>query len=248
MKPIIIANWKMNPQDKEEAVALFDFISNGAKESEAAEVAVCPPSVFLGVLKSKGAAKLGAQNIFWEEKGAYTGEISCDMAKNFGCDYVLVGHSERRKYFGETDEMVNKKLKAAINKNLIPVFCMGETQEERDRGEAEMVLERQIKNGLLNIPSGDFKKIVVAYEPVWAIGTGNACDVGEAKKMGLAIRNLIANIYGQEFADSMPILYGGSVKSGNSAGYIKEAGMNGLLVGGASLIGPEFIEIIKSAI
>lgn len=237
----------MNPQNKEEAIALFDFISEGAKEAESAEVVVCPPAVFLGVLKSGGVVKLGAQNIFWEEKGAYTGEISCDMAKNFGCNYVLIGHSERRKYFGETDEMVNKKLKAALDKNLIPVFCVGETQEERDRGEAEMVLERQIKNGLLNISPEDFKKIVVAYEPVWAIGTGNACDVGEAKKMGLAIRNVIANIYGQESARSTPILYGGSVKSNNSAGYIKEAEMNGLLVGGASLVGPEFVEISKSA-
>lgn len=233
MRNLIAGNWKLNPTNQKEAKELFDEIKAGIKDTNA-EVVVCPPFVYLLLLKG---LTLGAQNIYSEEKGAFTGEVSGAMLKDTGAEYVIIGHSERRKYFNETDGQVNQKIKKALEAGLKIIFCIGETAEEKEAGKKEEVLQRQIQEGLKDIP--DIDNINVAYEPVWSIGTGNNCSVEETKEAIDFIRKFVKK--------DTRILYGGSVKSENSGAYIKEAGANGLLVGGASLDGKEFIKIIQSA-
>lgn len=238
MQNLIVANWKLNPTTQKEAKEIFDAIREGAKGLKS-EVVVCPPSVYLYASAfGEGIISMGAQNTYFEEKGAFTGEISPAMIKDLGVEYVIIGHSERRKYFGESDETINKKIKASLNAGLKVIFCIGETAEEREAGNKNKVLETQIKNGLDGV--GDLKDVNIAYEPVWAIGTGNNCGVDEAKE---ALEFIKKNVK----SDLTRILYGGSVKSENSGSYIKDAGYNGLLVGGASLKADEFTKIIKSA-
>ncbi len=234
MKPIIVANWKMNPISLKEAEDIFDSVKNGFKNIE---IVFCPPFVYIPALikKANKGIKIGGQNVFYEEKGAYTGEVSSPMLKDLGCEYVIIGHSERRKYFNETDEAVNKKIKAALSSGLKPIFCVGETDNQRNSGDAEAVVERQIREGFKEVN----ESLIIAYEPVWAIGTGMACRPDDAKKMLKFIKSVIP---------SASILYGGSVNSQNSGEYIKEAGYDGLLVGGASLKPDEFLKIIKSSI
>lgn len=241
----------MNPQSLRETKQLFDSIKKGARNIKKAEVVICPPFVFLSSSKFQvPGSKLGAQNCFWEEQGAFTGEISPLMLKGVGCSYIIVGHSERRRYFKETDELVNRKLKAVLDIKLTPILCIGESREQRDRGETEKILKKQIEKALKNISAFKFRasKACIAYEPIWAIGTGNPCDIEEAQKMGLLIRKIISGIYNRALSKNLRILYGGSVNSSNAAGYIKEAGFQGLLVGGASLDGKEFLKIIKTSI
>jgi len=235
MKNLIAGNWKMNPASKGQAEELIEKISSRAEDFGPSEVVVCPPDIYLNDALRAGVFFVGAQNCFYEEKGAYTGEISAQMIKDLGAEYVIIGHSERRKYFGETDEIVNKKIKKALEAGLKVIFCIGETAEERDAGRKQEVLERQIKAGL----EGISQEVNVAYEPVWAIGTGNNCSVQETKETLEFIRKFLPT--------NTRCLYGGSVKSDNSGAYIKEAGANGLLVGGASLIAEEFVSIVKSA-
>ena len=237
MKNLIVANWKMNPNSQKEAKEIFDAIRDGSKGLEA-EVVVCPPAVCLYASAfGQGIVAMGAQNMFWEDKGAYTGEISGLMIRDLGAEYVIIGHSERRKYFGETDETVNKKIRKALEVGLKVIFCVGETAEEREAGKRDEVLQRQIAQGLKDVT--DLSNVNIAYEPVWAIGTGNNCGVEETKK---------AIDFISKFTKmGARIIYGGSVKSENSGEYIKKAGANGLLVGGASLNAEEFIKIIKSA-
>jgi len=236
MKNLIVANWKMNPTSQKEAKEIFDAIRDGARGLNS-EVVICPPSVYLyASVFGEGVVSMGAQNVYFEEKGAFTGEISVAMLKDLGVEYVIIGHSERRKYFGETDEVINKKIKKSLEAGLKVIFCTGETAEEKDAGKKNEVLERQIRIGLAGV--GDLENINVAYEPVWAIGTGNNCPPGEAKSSIDFIRKL---------AKVSRILYGGSVKSENSGDYVKSAGANGLLVGGASLNPEEFVKIVKSA-
>lgn len=244
MKPLIVANWKMNPISQKEAKSLFDKIKKTKAKFKNAEVVICPPSVYLNLFKG---LLLGAQNVFFEEKGAFTGEVSCLMLKDLKVDYVILGHSERRKYFGETDEMINKKIKKSLSVKLKPIFCIGETKDEKDQNRKSEVLERQITNGLKGIIKDEMKNIALAYEPVWAIGTGNNCSVDETMGSVLFIRKILTKLYNRETADSTKILYGGSVKSENSGDYIKKSGANGLLVGGASLNAEEFVKIVKSA-
>jgi len=233
MKNLIVANWKMNPVSKKEAENIFNGIKKGVK-SPSAEVVVCPPFVFLAQLKG---LTLGAQNVFYEERGAFTGDISAQMLKDLGVEYVIIGHSERRKYFAETDELINKKIKKSLEAGLKVIFCIGETQEQHDAGKRNEILEKQIKIGLSGI--NDLDNLNIAYEPVWAIGTGNNCSVEETKEAVNFIRKLVK--------PETRILYGGSVKSENSGDYIKKAGANGLLVGGSSLNAEEFVKIVKSA-
>ncbi len=236
MKNLIVANWKMNPNSQKEAKEIFDAIREGSRGLDV-EVIVCPPAVYLyASIFGEGVVSMGAQNVYFEDKGAFTGEISVEMLKDLKVEYIIIGHSERRKYFGETDEIINKKIKKALEAGLKVIFCVGETQEEHDAGKKNEVLEKQIKIGLDGIT--DLANLNVAYEPVWAIGTGNNCGVEETKESLDFIRTLIGQVR---------VLYGGSVKSDNSGEYIKEAGANGLLVGGASLIAEEFIKIVKSA-
>ncbi len=224
MKPLVVANWKMNPVSEEEAVELAGKIKNNDK----AEVVICPPFIFLSSFEG---IKKGAQDIFWEKEGSFTGEVSPLMLKDLGCDYVIIGHSERRKYFSETDEIVNKKARAALDSGLTPIICIGEREGE----DVEEVLKREIKEGLKDLDS-----FVLAYEPIWAIGTGNACKAEEASSVREKIRDILRR-------DDIPLLYGGSVKSGNAEGYVKEAGFDGLLVGGASLDAEEFNKIVEKA-
>jgi len=245
MKPLIVANWKMNPQTEKEAKQLFDSIKKGVKDIKTAEVVICPPSVYLA--SDKGGISLGGQNCHWEEKGAYTGEISALMLKDLGADYVILGHSERRKYFKETDEEINKKIKKAVEVGLKVILCIGESAEEWKQDKKSQVLKSQLENGLDKVTKDGMKNISIAYEPIWAIGTGDSCSVDETMKSVLFIRQTLTNIYNREIADKTRILYGGSVNGENSGPYIKEALANGLLVGGASLKADEFIKIVKSA-
>lgn len=231
MKPLIVANWKMNPVTMKEAEELFNSVKHGVKDVENAETVICPPFIYLPLLKG---LTLGAQDSYWEEKGAYTGEVSIAMLKEMGCKYVIIGHSERRKYFNETDEIVNRKVKTTLKAGLIPIVCIGETEEEREMDKTEGVLEEEIKQGLDKV---DVSKIVIAYEPIWAIGTGNPCDVEEALRMKEIIQKMLSK--------DIRILYGGSAKANNAEGYLKQAGFNGLLVGGASLDPKEFIKIVN---
>jgi len=233
MKPLIVANWKMNPVTIKEAEELFNSVKHGVKDIESAETVICPPFIYLPLLKG---LTLGAQDSYWEEKGAYTGEVSIAMLKEMGCKYVIIGHSERRKYFNETDEIVNRKVKTALDAGLIPIVCIGETEEEREMDKTEGVLEEEIKQGLDKV---DVSKIVIAYEPIWAIGTGNPCDVEEAQRMKEIIQKMVLK--------NIRLLYGGSVKANNAEGYLKQAGFNGLLVGGASLDAKEFVEILNNS-
>ncbi|MBZ9577769.1 triose-phosphate isomerase [Patescibacteria group bacterium] len=246
MKTLIVANWKTNPQTLRGAKKLFNSVKRGARNIKRTEIVICPPFVFLSNIQYLTSnIKLGAQDVFWEKEGAYTGEVSSSMLKDIGCQYVIIGHSERRRYFKETDEIINKKLKAALAAKLRPILCIGETQREREQGKTESILRNQIVSDLKGISKARFSRVIVAYEPIWAIGTGRPCDVEEAQKMGLLIRKIISKIYNQAVSKNVRILYGGSVNSKNAAGYIKEAGLQGLLVGGASLKAKEFIKIVK---
>lgn len=247
MKNLIVANWKMNPVSQKEAKEVFDAIRDGVRGLKT-EVVICPPSVYLyASVFGEGVVSMGAQNVFYEDKGAFTGEISGAMLKDLGVEYVIIGHSERREYFGETDEIINKKIKKMLESGLKVVFCIGETAEENLNFKRKEVLERQIKQGLEGV--SNLENINIVYEPVWAIGTGNNCSLKEAKDSIAFIRKFLVGVpfgSGVEGVNTR-VLYGGSVKSENSGAYIKEAGANGLLVGGASLNPEEFIKIVKSA-
>lgn len=239
----------MNPANTAEAERLFRAASNAAKRTKKAEVVVCPPFVYISGFRFQVSGfRIGAQDCFWEQKGAFTGEVSPKMLKDVGCRYVIVGHSERRRYFGETDEIVNKKIKSALGAGLKPILCVGETREEKERGEMTNALRKQIGLGLRGVGRKAAKRIIIAYEPVWAIGTGNNCSLDHAASAGLFIRKLLAGRYSRLAANSIPILYGGSVNSQNAASYVKEAGLQGLLVGGASLDHRELTKVIKSVV
>ena len=250
MKPIIIANWKMNPESMKEAEKLFNSSLKKIKNIKEAEIVFCPPFVYFSLFLKKlpKNVKCGAQNVFQEEKGAFTGEISPLQLNSLKCSYAIVGHSERRKYFKETDEVINQKIKIALVQNLSPILCVGETKVQRDAGEVQTVLKRELQEGLKKVSSAKIKKILIAYEPIWAIGTGQPCDAEEAQKMRLLIKKILSNIYSQKIANGARILYGGSVNSSNAKKYIKEAGFEGLLVGGASLDAIDFSQIIKNSI
>jgi len=237
MKPLVVANWKCNPATLVEAKALFDSVIKGIEHIKNIEVVICPPFVYLPVLSASASAKgfgglrFGSQDCCWQGEGAYTGEVSAKMAKSAGCAYIIIGHSERRKHFGETDEIINKKIKAAKEVGLKVILCVGETEMEKNAGKTKDVLERQLKQGM-----GSILNLIVAYEPVWAIGSGNPCGAKEAGRVKVFLQAMTKS----------PILYGGSVDSRNASGYIKDAGFDGLLVGGASLVPEEFIKIIKN--
>lgn len=247
MKPLIIANWKMNPCTLAEAKQLFNSVKTGIKNIKGAEVVICPPFIYLSTLISRSSIlKIGAQDCFWEKRGAFTGEISAFMLKNLGCRYIIIGHSEQRNLFGETNESINKKIKAAITMNLNPVLCVGENLEERRQGRTKNILKKQIISAFKGIPASRFKasKIVIAYEPIWAIGSGSPCAIEEAQIMRILLQKLIVQKYSRLVSPYVQILYGGSVDSKNAKDYIRKAGFQGVLVGGASLNPKEFIKII----
>ena len=246
MKPLIVANWKMNPQSLAEAKRFFDLLKYGTKSIRNVEVVICPPFVYLSNLKKESSnLKLGAQNCFWEKEGAFTGEVSATMLKNLGCKYVILGHSERRRYFKENNLMMNKKIKLVLQTELRPIFCIGETEQEKNRGEISKVIKAQIEKGLKKIPKMTIEDIVIAYEPVWAIGTGKDCKPVQVQVIQLLIRKIITGLYDRNTAQKTQILYGGSVNQSNALNYLKDTGIAGLLIGGVSLRPKEFIGIIK---
>jgi len=192
MKPLIVANWKCNPESLQEAKKLFDSIKKGIKSIRGVEVVISPPFIYLSELRTQNSKlKLGAQNCFWEDSGAFTGEISAKMSKRIGCKYVVIGHSERRRYFKETNLTVNKKMKSAFQNKLIPILCIGETEQEKNEGKFSQVIRTQIEKGLKGIPRTKVNEMSIAYEPIWAIGTGNACKPVQAQVMNLLIRKII---------------------------------------------------------
>ena len=243
----IIANWKMNPAGFGEADSLIKTIKNGVKKSDNTKIIICPPAVYLSKIKPNLSFDLGIQNIFWEDKGAYTGEISAVIAKNLKVRYAIIGHSERRKYLNETDEMVNLKIQSAIKNNLNPILCVGETIEEKQKDKTSEVIINQLKLAFREISNIKYSilNISIAYEPIWAIGTGQTPSLDEIMSANLLIRKIISNLYDRKTAEKISILYGGSVNSKNAFDFVDKTGMDGLLVGGASLNGSEFVRIVN---
>jgi len=242
--PLIAGNWKMNTTVSE-AVALVKEMRGGLDEVANVEKVVCPPFVSLQAVRDllKGTSiKLGAQNLYYEYKGAYTGEISPLMLAEL-CEYVILGHSERRQYFNETNEIVNKKIKAALKAGLKPILCVGEKMEENEAGKTEEVVTGQVKSSLADI---DYTpSLVVAYEPVWAIGTGKAATSQQANDTIGLIRRTVSGLYGKEVAGQTRILYGGSVNAANTTELMRQPEIDGALVGGASLKATDFLSIVK---
>lgn len=252
-KPFLAGNWKMNT-DINSAVELAKAIAERSVDALAdnkVTVAVCPPSVYLssvaGALSSSSVG-LGAQNVYSEAKGAFTGEVSVSMLKDVGCTYTLIGHSERRHIFGETNEMINKKVHAAISGGLLPILCVGELLEEREAGKTNEVVKEQIVKGLEGIDAAKMQAVTIAYEPVWAIGTGLTATPQQAQEVHAFIRSTLADLYDTDLAEEIRIQYGGSAKPDNAAELLSEKDVDGLLVGGASLKADDFMGIIEAAL
>jgi len=249
MKKLIIANWKMNPQTSAEAEELASDIQQGIRGVKGVEVIICPPFSHLAIV---GSISKGGQDCHFEQKGAYTGAVSPAMLKDMGCEYVIVGHSERKQYFGETDEVINRKVKAALKAGLKVVLCIGEdTRDSFDsKGhwthELDPKLKEQIIRALEGVKKSSIQNIVVAYEPVWAIGTGNPATPDDVLSAKIFIRKILSNLYDRKEADKVRVLYGGSTNKKNAAQFIKDGQADGLLVGGASLDADEFVEMVKS--
>ena len=250
-KVFIAGNWKMNKTAAETAALCKDLKAKFADICPCkAEVAVCPPftSIATAIAELKGSnIKVGAQNIHWADNGAFTGEISGALLKEMGVEYVIIGHSERRQYFGETDETVNKRTVAALKHGLLPIVCIGETLEEREGNKTEAVLEKQIKGAFAGISADDFKKIVIAYEPVWAIGTGKTATPDMAEATHAFIRKVVSSLYGA-LAEETVIQYGGSMKAENSKELVAQKDIDGGLIGGAALKADSFHDLVKNAI
>lgn len=245
-KKVIAGNWKMNKLPNE-AIELIEKLTPLVKDTDS-EVIVCVPYIdlFYVLMQTQGTnIKVGAQNMHWEEKGAYTGEISGDMLSKMGVEYVIIGHSERRAYFAETDETVNKKIKSALSYNLKPIVCVGESLEQRETGVAKEIITKQTELALEGIEAKDLEKIIIAYEPIWAIGTGKTATKEDANESIKWIREKIVEKYGQQVAEGVIIQYGGSVKSSNAKELFEMSDIDGGLVGGASLDAEEFAKIVN---
>lgn len=251
MRRVIIAgNWKMN-KNIAESIDLANSIKRSLYDIGEVEIVICPPFVSLSdvhdvVLDSN--IGLGAQDVYWEKEGAFTGEVSCGMLKSAGCEYVIIGHSERRQFFAETNETVNKKVKAALKDGLKPIVCVGEKLDERKSGKAFDVVKDHVKNSLAGISKEDMKKVVIAYEPVWAIGTGVNATKEQAQEIHKYIRGLLKEMFDEETARSIRIQYGGSVKPENIKELISQEDVDGALVGGASLKADSFSAIVKNCL
>ena len=245
-KPIIAGNWKMNmtpSQTKELVTDLIPLVKDAA-----CDVVVCPPYVDIALvaeLVTGTNIQVGAQNIHWAEKGAFTGEISAAMLKEAGAAYAIIGHSERRQYFGETDETVNSRTKAALAAGIVPIICVGESLEQRENGETDAVVSGQVKADLADIPGEAVAGLVIAYEPIWAIGTGKTATDEQANETIGLIRETIASLYGQAVADQVRIQYGGSMNPKNVKGLMAQAQIDGGLIGGASLKAADFAQVVN---
>jgi triosephosphate isomerase (TIM) len=251
MRTLFIAgNWKMNPTTAEAAVALAEAVKAGVGQAADVRVAVCPPAVFLHQIDAALAGSpigLGAQNMHWKPDGAYTGELSAAMLQDAGCTHVILGHSERRHGLGETDAQINAKLHAALGVGLIPIVCIGETEQERDAGQTEDVVASQLTGSLAGLSAEQMAGVVLAYEPVWAIGTGRTATPQQAEEVHLFIRNWLTEQQGEATAARVVVQYGGSVKSDNAAELLACPDIDGALVGGASLKADDFLKIIRAA-
>jgi len=251
-KVFVAGNWKMNT-DSHNGVKLAEGVVSGCKEmaDHEVDVAVCPPFVYLqqvGAALSSSRVALGAQDVYFEQKGAFTGEISAAMLKDAGCTYAICGHSERRHVIGETDELINKKVKAVIASGLLPILCVGELIEQRKREQTEEVVTRQLKEGLAGLTDEKVAAVTIAYEPVWAIGTGLTATPEQAQEVHALIRKLLAQMYDRTIAEEIRIQYGGSVKPDNAREIMQKEDVDGCLVGGASLKADDFVAIIKAAV
>ena len=245
-KAIIAGNWKMN-KTVDEAVKMIEELKPLVKDATC-DVVVCPTFVCLDAVKKATAGsniKVAAQNMHFEESGAFTGEVAPGMLEAMGIDYVVLGHSERREYFNETDEALNKKVKAAFAHNLIPILCCGETLEQRENGTTNKVIEAQIKADLAGLTNEQAEKVVIAYEPIWAIGTGKTATDEQANETIKAIRAMVAEMYGSEVAEKVRIQYGGSVKPATIKAQMEQSDIDGALVGGASLAAADFSAIVN---
>ena len=246
-KPIIAGNWKMH-KTVSESLELVSDLCNLTAGITNVEIVVCPTFTALYPVRMAicdGPLRLGAQNMHWEKQGAFTGEIAPGMLKDLGCVYVIVGHSERRQYFGENDDTVNKKVTAAFANRLTPIMCVGETLEQREAGITEGVIGRQVRQGLTGLTQEQVGSMVIAYEPVWAIGTGRTASAGDANKVCNFIRRTVAEVFGEDSAARVRIQYGGSVKADNIAELMAQSDIDGALVGGASLDAATFAQIVK---
>nr|BAL54594.1 triosephosphate isomerase [uncultured prokaryote] len=246
-RPLIAGNWKMH-KTIDEAIRLASELKLHLKDITNCDVVIAPPFTALYVVHQvieNTPIYLGAQDLFWEEEGAYTGEISAMMLKDVGCRYVIVGHSERRRYLKEDNLICNRKIKAALNADLIPIYCVGETMEERGEGRTFSVVEEQLMEGLKGIELSDRWQIVIAYEPVWAIGTGKNATPEEAEEVHLFIRKLLGGVFKERIAMATRIIYGGSVTPENAEELMDQKNIDGLLVGGASLKASSFARIVK---
>lgn len=248
-RPLIAANWKMN-NTVPDTLKFVAALESDLKATGSVDVIIAPPFTAMysaGVALAEAGIQLGAQNLFWEDAGAYTGEVSGVFLTDIGCKYVIIGHSERRQLFGETDKTVNKRLKAALRHNLVPIFCVGETLAQREANKTWEVIEGQLKGGLVQIDLGSIENFVIAYEPVWAIGTGKNATPGEAQEVHALIRKFLSSHYSPETADKVRILYGGSVKPSNCRELMAQQDIDGALVGGASLDPKHFAAIVRGA-
>jgi triosephosphate isomerase (TIM) len=261
-RKLVVGNWKMN-KTIAEAGATVEALSRSVEFAGNVDVAVCPPFTSLECVRHllrRSNVKWGAQDVFWKESGAFTGCISANMLADLDCSYCIVGHSETRGrfgklevpesvlgYFSETDETVNCKIKALLFCSITPIMCVGETLQEREAGRTDQVIQKQLEQGLAGIDGSEFLEGVVAYEPVWAIGTGKVCDTEEAERVCGMIRRALAKMFDYDTSESVRILYGGSVKSSNSRELFAQENIDGGLVGGASLDASEFAEIVRSA-
>jgi triosephosphate isomerase (TIM) len=248
-KPFIAGNWKMNLL-RDSSLALVHELLGLLPSTDQVEVAVCPPAVYLhevGAALRDSRLALGAQNMSPEKEGAFTGEISGPMLVDMGCRYVILGHSERRQYFGETDSLVNQKTVAALNYGLTPIVCVGEMLDEREAGSTTQVIDHQIRGSLASLTNAQAEKLVIAYEPVWAIGTGKTASPAQAEEVHAQIRKLLTELFGADVAESIRIQYGGSVKADNASELLGQANIDGALVGGASLKADSFAAIVAAA-
>lgn len=244
--PIIAGNWKMH-YTVDEAVKVIEELKPLVKDAKC-DVVICPTFVCLDAVQKAAAGsniKIGAQNMHFEEKGAFTGEVAPGMLEAMGIDYVVIGHSERREYFNETDESCNKKVKAAFAHNLTPILCCGESLEQRENGTTNKVIEAQIKADLAGLTNEQAEKVVIAYEPIWAIGTGKTATSEQANETIAAIRNMVCEMFGKEVADKVRIQYGGSVKPNTIKEQMAQSDIDGALVGGASLVASDFAQIVN---
>lgn len=246
-KPLIAGNWKMN-KTIDEAVSLVNTIKAGVHQISGVDMLVCPPFTALSAVSEaldRSNIEIGAQNMYSATDGAFTGEVSPLMIKDIGCRFVILGHSERRSIFGESDKVVNEKVKTALQYNLIPILCVGETLEEREAGKAKDVVRSQIAEGLKGLTKEDMHNVVIAYEPVWAIGTGKTATPAQAEEVHAFIRQQINSTFDASVSDAIRILYGGSMKPENVTDLMKQENIDGGLIGGAALKGESFIQLVS---